>query len=190
MSTRRSSEGTSDFLLRASGRCPNGLTSSSNEAAFFARSDAPDRQVDFDEAARVANVSYHLADVSSGEVLESQLTEQISSVGCGCFLPVSFGRWSVLPWPSKQRRPLFFTWIVRRVFSVSAFGEMTLVCCKWSCMGCRAVVTCSSDACFDLGDVVFFVLTMFTDAGDEATSHKEISHVLVRLLLRRDVKTI
>ena len=36
---------------------------------------------------------------------------------------------------------------------------------------------------------VFFVFC-FDWAGDDAPSQKEISHVLVRLLLRKDVKTI
>ena len=31
---------------------------------------------------------------------------------------------------------------------------MTVVYCKWSCIVCKAVVTCSSDTCCDTGDVV------------------------------------
>ena len=40
------------------------------------------------------------------------------------------------------------------------------------------------------GVASFFVLIRFVDAGDAAPSQKEVSHVLVRLLLRRDVKTM
>ena len=39
-------------------------------------------------------------------------------------------------------------------------------------------------------DLIHFGLTWFVDAGDDAPSQKEISQVLVRLLLRKDVKTI
>ena len=37
---------------------------------------------------------------------------------------------------------------------------------------------------------VAFVLIGLIDTSDDAPSQKEISHVLVRLFLRRDVKTI
>ena len=52
---------------------------------------------------------------------------------------------------------------------------------------CVQHVSC---VCVVLAIAAGFVLTMFVDAGNEAPSQKEISHVLVRLLLRRDVKTI
>ena len=43
-----------------------------------------------DEATRVANDSYYLADITSDALLELELTEQSSSFGRACFLPTPF----------------------------------------------------------------------------------------------------
>ena len=60
-------------------------------SCVFSRPDAPGRHVDCDEATGAENVSYHLADVASDVWLESELTEQNSSIGRGCFFPTPFG---------------------------------------------------------------------------------------------------
>ena len=65
-------EGSGEFLFRPSCRHPLGYF---DRGCVFARPDAPDRQVDCDEATRFADVSYHLMDVAADVLLKSVLTE-------------------------------------------------------------------------------------------------------------------
>ena len=56
--------------------------------------DHSDRWTDCDAVTRVSNASHHLAIVASGALLDSELSEQSSSMGPGRFFPTLFGRTS------------------------------------------------------------------------------------------------
>ena len=73
-----------DFLFRPV-RSPLGCLDFFGRGCVFAGPDDPDRRVGCDGATRVENVSYHLADVASGVLLEPKLTVQISSIGARLF---------------------------------------------------------------------------------------------------------
>ena len=56
--------------------------------------DHSDRWVDCDAVTRVSNASYHMAIVAAGALLDSELSEQSSSMGQGFLFPTAFGRTS------------------------------------------------------------------------------------------------
>ena len=62
-----------------------------SELRFFG-SVGPDQRVNCEWAARVPNVSCHLAVVASDVMLDSEPSEQSSSIGHGRLFPTPFGR--------------------------------------------------------------------------------------------------
>ena len=116
----------SEFLFRVSGRHPN-VWILTVEALFFEGLDHSDRWVDCDAVTRVSNASYHLAIVASGALLDSELSEQSSSMGQGRFFPSPFGRTSNhhssdSDMLQERTKPLCFTRVLVSSFCAVRFS--------------------------------------------------------------------